>query len=83
MDSRADEPALGTFGGGFVLLSDAGRNASAVADRDIRLFGLRRIPPLQPRLAVGHPLIGIMPVILVKLIMACFGSGAPRWWRWC
>ena len=28
-------------------------------------------------------LIGIMPVILVKLIMACSGSGVPRWRRWC
>jgi hypothetical protein len=25
-----------------------------------------------------HPLFGIMPVILVKLIMSCSGSGVPR-----
>jgi hypothetical protein len=24
-----------------------------------------------------------MPVILVKLIMACSGSGGPLWRRWC
>jgi hypothetical protein len=28
---------------------------------------------------ISHTLIGIMPVILVKLIMVCFYSGAPRW----
>jgi len=28
-------------------------------------------------------LIGIMPVILVKLIMACSGSGALLLRRWC
>jgi hypothetical protein len=27
--------------------------------------------------------ISIMPVILVKLIMACSGSGVPLWLRWC
>jgi hypothetical protein len=38
---------------------------------------LRRPKPLQ----VTH--IGIMPVILVKLIMACSGNGAPLLRRWC
>jgi hypothetical protein len=27
--------------------------------------------------------IGIMPVILIKLIMACSGSGVPLSRRWC
>jgi hypothetical protein len=30
-----------------------------------------------------HPLIGIMPVILVKLIMACSGIGVLLWRGWC
>jgi hypothetical protein len=30
-----------------------------------------------------RPLIGNMPVILVKWIMAFRGSGAPRWRWWC
>ncbi len=34
-------------------------------------------------LAQNRPLIGIMPVILVKLIMVCSGSGVLRRWRWC
>jgi hypothetical protein len=29
------------------------------------------------------PLIGIMPVIVVKLIMVGSGIGARRWPRWC
>ena len=31
----------------------------------------------------GRPLTVIMSVILVKLIMACSGSGVPRWRWWC
>jgi hypothetical protein len=33
--------SLGSFGSGFVLLNDAGGDASAVADRDALLFGPR------------------------------------------
>jgi len=30
-----------------------------------------------------NALIGIMPVILVKLIITCSGSGVRLWQRWC
>jgi hypothetical protein len=52
----------------------------------IRLFQLPPVGhscPAPGSACFYHPLIGIMPVILVKLIMACSGSGVPPWRRWC
>ncbi len=39
--------------------------------------------PERPEYQDQHTHCGIMPVILVKLIMACSGSGGLPWRRWC
>jgi hypothetical protein len=41
----------------------------------------RRLGSGEPEPSRTH--FGIMPVILVKLIMACSGSGVLLWRRWC
>src|SRR4051812_24308701 len=41
-----------------------------------------KVSGLGSRFLQVHPLIGIMPVIVVKWIMAFRGNGVQRWQRW-
>ncbi len=58
----------------------AERARATLSAEPLRLRGTRALTP--PPASRKCTLIGIMRVILVKLIMACSGSGVPLWRRW-
>ena len=65
---------------GVAACRAAERARATLSAEPLRLRGTRALTPLSA--SRKCTLIGILRVILVKLIMACSGSGVPLWRRW-
>lgn len=66
---------------GCLAIASDGRVPRAKDGFSFRSDGSFRLVSRRRASASQRPLIGIMRVIVVKSIMACFCSGVPRWCR--